>query len=158
MGFWTVSLSIEDEGWEPSIHLHGFGSVAAGETNGNHYMVAAEEQEIEHSSFALNLAAEPIENLKINAQVEWVTDDGEVEIERDYAFAEWSVSKALRFRFGEAQHPFGLYTEIFDVGTLRPFVKLPQGLYGPAGFAAEFYRGAGITGNVPGARRLVRRL
>lgn len=142
--------SAEDEGWEPSFHLHGFGSVAAGKTDGNHYMVGAEKNEVEHSSFALNIAAEPIQNLKIRAQVEWQTDDLKSEVERDYAFAEWWFSKALRLRLGEAQQPFGLYTEIFDVGTVRPFVELPQGLYGPAGFAAESFRGAGITGNVPG--------
>lgn len=146
----SVEDAVEDEGWEPSLHLHGFGSVAAGKTDGNHYMVGAEKSEVEHSSFALNIAAEPIQNLKIRAQVEWVTDDTQSEVERDYAFAEWWFSQALRLRLGEAQQPFGLYSEIFDVGTLRPFAELPQGLYGPAGFAAEFYRGAGITGTVPG--------
>ena len=39
-----------------------------------------------------------------------------------------------------------IYTEIYDVGTLRPFFNLPQGVYGPPGFASEAYNGLGFTG------------
>jgi hypothetical protein len=139
---------VTEEGtWSPSFAVHGFGSVEAGKTDGNHFMVGTEKAEVEHSSFALNFSAEPFQRLAIRSQVEWNSDDGESEVELDYAFAEWRISDALRLRFGAAQQPFGLYNEIFDVGTLRPFQNLPQGIYGPAGFAAESYRGAGLRGN-----------
>jgi hypothetical protein len=38
-----------------------------------------------------------------------------------------------------------LYTEVYDVGTTRPLFFLPQGVYQE--FAAEAYKGAGITGS-----------
>ena len=47
---------------------------------------------------------------------------------------------------GKIKQPFGLSTEVFDVGTLRPFYALPQALYGPVGFVAEGYLGVGLTG------------
>jgi hypothetical protein len=44
------------------------------------------------------------------------------------------------------KHPFGIYTEVFDVGTLRPFYALPQAVYGPVGTLAEAYSGVGVSG------------
>ena len=41
--------------------------------------------------------------------------------------------------------PFGNYTEIYDVGTLRPFYHLPQATYGPTGQIAESYDGIGAN-------------
>jgi hypothetical protein len=48
----------------------------------------------------------------------------------DYGFAEWRFSDALRLHAGRMKHPFGIYSEIFDVGTLRPFYTLSQSVYG----------------------------
>ena len=73
------------------------------------------------------------------------------DVELDYAFAEWFVSDALKIRMGRVKHPFGLYGEIFDVGTLRPFYLLPQSIYGPNGFTAKAYNGVGLTGNYTSA-------
>ena len=68
------------------------------------------------------------------------------EIDLDYAFAEWTVNDAFKIRAGQVKLPFGLYTEIWDVGTLRPFLTLPQGIYGNQATVAEAYQGGGITG------------
>ena len=70
------------------------------------------------------------------------------DIEIDYAFAEWRFSDALRLRAGQVKLPFGLYTEIYDVGTLRPFLDVPQGIYGAQAVVAEAYQGGGLTGNI----------
>ena len=45
--------------------------------------------------------------------------------------------------------PFGLYTEIHDVGTLRPFYLLPQFYSGSSGLMPKSYLGGGVTGVVP---------
>lgn len=45
------------------------------------------------------------------------------------------------------QQPFGISTEVFDVGTLRPFLELPQAVYGPVGIVGEGYTGVGFTGS-----------
>jgi hypothetical protein len=132
--------------WDPSVALHGFGTWTYGKTDGNQYLFGSEEGDYAHSEFSLNIAAAPLRRLSIRAQVALETDEQGTETVADYAFAEWRFSDGLRARFGQAQHPFGLYSEIFDVGTLRPFVSLPQSVYGPVGIFAESYKGIGLTG------------
>jgi hypothetical protein len=68
-------------------------------------------------------------------------------VDLDYAFAQWEVSPALKVRVGKVLSPFGLYTEIYEVGTLRPFYLLPQGMYAGPGLVTKSYLGAGLTGN-----------
>jgi hypothetical protein len=95
---------------------------------------------------AINAAATVDDKFTVHAQAEILEDDIGTHTTLSYAFAEYRLSDRLAFRIGQVKHPFGLYTEVFTVGTLRPFLDLPQGLYGPAGFAGQAYRGLGITG------------
>lgn len=127
--------------------IHGFGSWQYGDTDGNRYLSGEEDGNYEDFEFALAVAAHPYERLTIDAQLFWESE-GEEEIEStvDYAFATWAFSDSLKFRIGVIKHPFGIYSEIFDVGTIRPFLHLPQGVYGPTGIAAESFNGAGVTG------------
>ena len=69
-------------------------------------------------------------------------------VELDYAFGEWKFDDAFRVRAGQVKLPFGRYTEIYDVGTLRPFLDLPAGIYGDQAVVAEAYQGGGITGYI----------
>jgi hypothetical protein len=128
------------------VHLHGFGSWIYGRTNANEYMNGLPGGNYEDLRLALNITARVSDRLKISAQAELSSDEGDVEEEIDFAFAEWSFSDALKLRVGRGKQPFGIYTEVFDVGTLRPFAKLPQGVYGPVGLVGESYDGIGITG------------
>ena len=48
----------------------------------------------------------------------------------------------------KVKQPFGISSEVFDVGTLRPFSELPQAVYGPVGLVGESYKGIGLTGRV----------
>ena len=77
-------------------------------------------------------------------------ESGEAAI--DWAFGEYRVNDALRVRAGKVKNPFGLFMEVKDVGTLRPFFTLPQSIYGASNFGAESYMGAGITGAWDGER------
>lgn len=142
---------------EPSVEIHGFGGWAFGDTDGNRYLLGSEDGEYDNVEFALNVSARPVEKLSLVAQIFFESeggftggaDDGielDDRVELDYAFAEWFFSDALKLRIGRVKHPFGLYGEIFDVGTLRPFHLLPQSIYGPNGFTAKAYNGVGITG------------
>lgn len=132
--------------WDPSVTLHGFGSWSYGKTDGNELATGDKKGDYQHSEFSLNIAAAPLRQLSIRAQIALETDHKGTDTVADYAFAEWRFSDELRARFGQAQHPFGLYSEIFDVGTLRPFIFLPQSVYGPVGIFAESYKGVGLTG------------
>jgi len=134
------------ESWDPQVVLHGYGTWAYGKTDGNHYTVGDEDGDYQDSEVAINVTATPVRNLAIHVQLAVESEDAETEALADYAFGEWRFSDALRLRLGQVQQPFGLYAEIFDVGTLRPFVTLPQSIYGPSGVVSESYKGAGLTG------------
>ncbi|MDD5222977.1 MAG: hypothetical protein PHE84_03230 [bacterium] len=127
--------------------VHGFGGWAYGWTNGNKYSVGDKHGSYTNSYFALNLSASPYEKLAANVQTIWKTSDKGVETDLDYAFAEWTFWEWLKFRIGKVKCPFGIYSEIWDVGTLRPFYGLPQGIYGtPGTMATKAYYGLGLTG------------
>ncbi|MEP6494145.1 MAG: porin [bacterium] len=96
---------------------------------------------------ALNLLAPVSERITIHTQAQTLQTDDGTKVDLDYAFAEYQVSDEVTLRLGKVKHPFGIYTEVFTVGTLRPFIDLPQGFYGPVGFAGQAYNGAGITGS-----------
>ncbi len=140
----AVTAPAQDAG-QP-IAIHGFGSSAYGKTDGNRYLVGNQEGAFRDSAFALSISAEASDRLRISSQLFLADRDGEVEASIDFAFAEWSLADTLKLRAGRVKLPFGLYTEIFDVGTLRPFATLPQGVYGPAAIVAEGYQGFGLTG------------
>lgn len=139
------------------VEIHGFGSWTFGDTDGNLYTVGSPDGKYDNVEFALNVSARPMEKLSLVAQIflesgnDFEGDgDGDDEVELDYAFAEWFFSDALKLRIGRVKHPFGLYGEVFDVGTVRPFQLLPQSIYGPNGFTAKAYNGVGLTGSRTG--------
>jgi len=127
--------------------LHGFGGWAYGKTDGNAYAVGNDEGSYDNADLTLNITATPAEKLTLVGQIQFLEDDqGEAVAELEYAFAEWAFSDSLKLRVGRVPHPFALYAEFFNVGTLRPFFLLPQSIYGQQGVIAEFYNGVGITG------------
>ncbi|GAK58839.1 hypothetical protein U27_05814 [Candidatus Vecturithrix granuli] len=100
-------------------------------------------------SFSLSITANPYEQLSIYVQPSYSEGGAEFEeedVSLDYAFAEWYFSDTFILRIGKVKAPFMLYTEIYDVGTVRPFFFLPQGVYQQ--LSAEAYKGAGLTGSL----------
>ncbi len=127
------------------VQIHGFGSWAYGKTdNENHYLVGNEDGQYEYLDFSLNISARPNKKLRLYIQAAYNEGSYEEAVKLDYAFAEWVFFKALSFRIGKIKTPFMLYTEVYDVGTIRPFFMLPQGVYHD--LTAEAYKGVGITG------------
>jgi hypothetical protein len=131
-----------------SIVLHGFGSWAYGNTGKNFYLAGAPEGDFRQVSMSLNLGARVDDRLMIHAQGEIFEDEDGTHTSLSYAFADYRLSDHFSVRVGQVKHPFGIFTEIHSVGTLRPFLDLPQGVYGPVGFAGESYKGVGILGTV----------
>jgi hypothetical protein len=130
--------------------VSGFGHWGYGQTgNENAYLVGTDEGNYDNAQFSLSLTATPQENIVVAGQI-FLTSDGEATI--DWAFGEYRVSDALRVRAGKVKNPFGIFMEVKDVGTLRPFFTLPQSIYGTSNFAAESYLGAGFTGAWEGER------
>ena len=134
-----------------TVEIHGFGGWAYGNTDHLSYAVGAPDGKYDNGELALNVSAHPAPRLSVVAQVFFQDNGSSADTSKDatldYAFAEWFVSDALKIRIGRVKHPFGLYGEIFDVGTLRPFYFLPQSIYGPNGFTAKAYNGMGLTGS-----------
>jgi hypothetical protein len=135
------ALEVSDQ-----LQLHGYGNWAYGKTDGNAYMNGHDEGDYDRLEFSLSVTAQPAERTTVHAQLFVEKEEEGAEASVDFAFAEYAFSPLLAFRVGRVKQPFGIYTEIYDVGTLYPFVSLAQGIYGPAGFVTEGYQGAGFTG------------
>ena len=131
------------------IDLHGFGSWAYRRTNTNDYLGGIPEGSYRNVNFALNVAAAVQTSLTIRGQVHFAQDQSAHHVDLDYVFAEWRVSDAVKLRAGKMQHPFGIYSEVFRVGTIRPFLSLPQSVYGPTGSISEAAEGLGLRGTIP---------
>ena len=142
----TVSAPAGAVDFGSKLSLHGYGNWAWGKTDGNNYVNGNDEGTWDTMEFSLGVTAEPAESFTVHAQAAWEMSEAGAESSMDFAFAEYALSPALALRAGRVKQPFGIYTEIFDVGVLAPFNNLPQGIYGPSGFVAEGYMGAGATG------------
>jgi hypothetical protein len=128
----------------PGVTLHGFGGWAAGYSDNENQFAKIADKELAFSNyyFALNTIAQPTEALALHTQVHWHQDLWGAEAHVDHAFVNWSPERGLTLRAGKIKNPLGIYTDIFDVGTLRPFYLLPQGLYADV---PEGYVGVGTN-------------
>jgi phosphate-selective porin O/P len=140
-------VSVQAQEAASPIEVHGFGSWAYGRTNGNEYLSGDEKGRYDDGAFSLNVAASPADRLRVVGQTFWEDGPEGTEIDFDFAFAEWTYSDKLKLRAGKVPLPFGISSEVFDVGTLRPFLALPQVVYGPVGIVGESYTGVGLTGS-----------
>jgi hypothetical protein len=127
--------------------IHGFGGWATGfSNNSNRFIFSSEDGEYNNYYFSMNITAQPAENLSIHSQLFWSRELNESMVDLDYMFAQYSFFSQLRFRIGKIKSPLGLYSEIYDVGTLRPFYLLPVGMYNGPGMFPKSYVGFGFTG------------
>lgn len=129
------------------LKIHGFGGWAFAKTDTNNYIIGNEDGNWRTSQFALNLTANPYRKLSINTQLFLQSGLKQDNINLDYVFGEWAFSDEIRLRIGKIKSPIGLYSEIYDVGTLRPFYLLPVGMYYGPGLFPKSYVGLGATGN-----------
>jgi hypothetical protein len=132
------------------LHVAGLGGWGYGRTDGNNYVLGSKEGSYDYHQFALAVSAAPSDRLNIKAQIYSGTEIGaemnsSTGVGLDYAFARWSFNDNVAMVAGQIKHPFGIYTEILDVGTLRPFQLLPLSVYGHTGMAAESFFGGGLV-------------
>jgi hypothetical protein len=131
--------------------LNGYGSWYYGKSgNNNLFLDATEDGSYRPANVHLSIAAEVTDRLRVVTQVGWVDSEAGSEQDFDYIFAEWKLNSRTRARVGKVKMPFGIYSEFPDVGTLRPFLALPQAAYGPIGFLGQSYKGVGLTGSFGG--------
>ncbi len=130
-----------------NVQIHGFGGWAAGRTdNDNEYgFIAGKETPLANYYLALNFSAQLERNISIFAQPSWQTNLKGDEMVLDYAFAQWTIARQFGLRVGKIKNPVYMYSEVLNVGTLRPFYLVPQGMYVAA---SQSYTGVGLTGIV----------
>ncbi|KAA3611397.1 MAG: hypothetical protein DWQ05_20740 [Calditrichaeota bacterium] len=140
-----LSSGLYGQGSMNKVTIHGYGGWSYGKTDHNNYLNGVKDGNYEQTTFALNTTAQPSSSLRIIGQIEWLSNSSILITELDYAFASWSFSIGPELRLGRVKHPFGLYAEIYNIGTVRPFFSLPQGIYGYSDIIAEGFNGAGLT-------------
>ncbi len=140
-----VSSGADAQNLGSHLTINGFGTWAYGNTDGNSYLYGGPDGEYERMSAALTFIGRPYEGVTIFVQPNFEYTQNDVEVELGFAFVDWEINESFHLRAGRVRHPFGIYTEIFDVGTLRPFLNLPQGIYAPR-TVARAYNGLGING------------
>jgi predicted porin len=144
----TLFAAVASAQQSTPVEVHGFGSWNFGSTSANEYLGGTKKGSSATSQLNLNISSAMSERLTISSQLEMDFNGATnaTETSLDYVFAEWKFTDAVRLRAGQVKQPFGIYTEILDVGTVRPFLKAPQAMYGLNGMIGEAYRGLGLTG------------
>ncbi|MCI5222636.1 MAG: hypothetical protein D3924_08205, partial [Candidatus Electrothrix sp. AR4] len=147
----TITLLLAKVGyaadWRDKIFIHGFGGWMYGQTdNDNVHFLGGWESEgnADYFNFSLNVRADLSENLTVYFQPAFEEISGNREATVDYVFAEWFLSNLFAIRGGKIKAPLMLMNEVHDVGTVRPFLLHPVGVYSDA--TAENFQGIGLTG------------
>jgi hypothetical protein len=131
---------------EQKTQLHGFGSWHYGRTTEpNLFLGGTPKGEFDNTRLGLSLSSHLSEKGSIAVQLDVATGH-DTEVEIDFAFGSWRFSDAAILKVGSVKLPFGISTEVFDVGTLRPFLDLAPAFYGRSGIIAENYKGLGLSG------------
>jgi len=79
----------------------------------------------------------------------WEQRGNRREIKLDYGFASLRLGRSFDVRVGKVKHPGSLYGEVFGVGTIRPFLSLPQSVYSTtACLTFDSFTGVGLNGHL----------
>lgn len=145
------SPEMDDAGSDGAAQLiiRGFGGVSFGYVTNYEYEQAKKDGDWDNANFALNLSYRATDTLTCYVQTALKTDDQNHTMALDYAFIDQRFSDQFQLRVGKLKTPFGLYTEIIDVGTLRPFINLPVSVYGSWGWVTKSFYGVAGAGIVP---------
>ena len=128
----------------------GLGSVSGGVTDRGTYLGGTPDGAFQNSQFGLRASVPYGDRLAVSALVNWREEGqgrGAPRTDLTYLFATYRLSRAWDLRLGKVKNPNNLYSEVFDIGTLRPFLTLPQGVYGGTANAFTSYTGVGVNGN-----------
>ncbi|MCI5163457.1 MAG: hypothetical protein D3917_15840 [Candidatus Electrothrix sp. AX5] len=142
-----LSAEVAYADWRDKIFIHGFGGWMYGQTdNENEHFLGGWDSEgnADCFNFSLNIRGELSENLVVYFQPSFEEINGNKEATVDYVFAEWFISDLFTIRAGKVKAPLMLLNEIHDVGTVRPFLLNPIGVYSDS--TAENFQGIGLTG------------
>jgi hypothetical protein len=133
------------------IQFGGFASQGYLDNSGsNDYIGDSSAGTFEFREYAVN-ASYAAGKFRFGAQVfgQKLGEYGNDEIKLDWATIDYQANQWFGIRAGRVKKPFGLYNEMLDLDSVRPFIFLPSGIYDPRlrDFNASF-DGALAYGNI----------
>jgi hypothetical protein len=139
-----------------ALQIHGFGDWVYGRTDGNLFLSGDNDGNYGDASFGLNVRYDVSDRIVVVGQVAFEHANGATgeagggagRTTLDYAFGQYTANDKLHFRFGRTYHPFGLYGEIRDIGTARPFIERPPEIYGDLEIISGSLEGLDVYGDV----------
>jgi hypothetical protein len=129
------------------LNIAGYAYWGYGRTDGNRFQLGNEDGYYDNAALALALRAQPTDDL--TAAIQFTQDEDYTQNGVDYAYFEWRASDTVRLRVGMPKVPLGISWDVNDVGTVRPFLRLPNSVYGNTNFGGYSYLGAGVSGTLP---------
>jgi hypothetical protein len=126
------------------LSINGYGSWAYGATNLNEYTIAGHGGDFDSGDFALALTSRLSDRAVVAAQLHFFPERTGLSL--DWAFGEWRFSDQLRVRLGVLKHPFGIFGEVVNVGTLRPFFLISSSVYGTTEISGSGVNGLAFSG------------
>jgi hypothetical protein len=138
-----------------SIQIHGFVSQGFMQSNhGQDFLIDdSHKGSFEFNEMAINFSSQLSDNLSLGMQLFGydVGENGNDEVDVDWAFGDYAFRDYLGFRGGIMKIPFGLYNETRKLDMVHTSILLPTSVY-PEWFRESFSRikGGGIYGELPG--------
>jgi hypothetical protein len=129
------------------LNISGYAYWAYGRTDGNRFQLGTEDGYYDNAALALAVRVQATDDL--SAAFQFTQDEDYTQNGVDYAFFEYRASDEVRIRFGMPKVPIGLSWDVNDVGTLRPFLRLPSSVYNNTNFGGYSYLGVGVSGTKP---------
>jgi hypothetical protein len=126
------------------LNVSGYAYWAYAKTDGNRFQLGTQDGYYDNAALALAVRAQATDSL--SAAFQFTQDEDYTQNGVDYAFFEWKASDQARIRFGMPKLPIGLSWDVNDVGTVRPFLRLPNSVYSNTNFGGYSYLGVGATG------------
>jgi hypothetical protein len=126
------------------LNVSGYAYWAYAKTDGNRFQLGTQDGYYDNAALALAVRAQATDSL--SAAFQFTQDEDYTQNGVDYAFFEWKASDQARIRFGMPKLPIGLSWDVNDVGTVRPFLRLPNSVYNNTNFGGYSYLGVGATG------------
>lgn len=113
------------------VQVHSFVSQGFLVSTANNYLANSSSGSFEFSEIGLNVTAEPVDNLRVGAQL-FSRDLGPIgnyRINADWYYLDYRFFDWLGVRAGRTKIPFGFYNEVNDVDQGRLPILLPQSIY-----------------------------
>ena len=113
------------------VDVHGFISQGYLKTDRNNFLAETKRGTWEFSEIGINFSTDVTDDLHMGLQIfaRDLGSLGNLNLELDWAFGDYTISDSLGIRIGRIKIPYGLYGETQDVDMVRATALLPQSVY-----------------------------